>query len=126
MEEKKMIMKTVSPAMIDQIYRFEALNDIRKVKHLEQLVRDHCERLGLDAKEEVVMNNKKRRTSKIPVTTTIKEPTKSPPSFVSTITHMRTISERDKLEKQVKSDFRDLIEKYCRHDAKEMIARQIE
>ena len=34
MEEENLVLKTVSPAMIDQIYRFEALNDIRKVKHI--------------------------------------------------------------------------------------------
>ena len=42
------------------------------------------------------------------------------------MTHLRTLKERDKLTSQVQSDFRDLIAKYCRHDAREMIARQTE
>ena len=90
MIDQNLLFKTVSPELIDQIYQFEALNDIKKKKHLDDLFKEHCLRLGIDIQDELAI--KRKRASRAASTN---KDSIGNGSFISTVSQQKTINERD-------------------------------
>ena len=90
MIDQNLQFKTVSPQLIDQIYQFEALNDINKKKHLDDLFKEHCLRLGIDIEDQLAL--KRKRSARAASTN---KDSIGNAGFISIVSQQRTINERD-------------------------------
>ena len=111
-------LKTVSPDLIDQIYRFENLNDFSKMPDLDELFDEQEE---IDKLKQQRKKKKRGRTQKPSNYSQFGYETNG---LANLMMQTKAIESKATLKNTLEINFREMVKKYDQFDVKEMIANQ--